>query len=249
MKADGGRAPRRWTQCHPIGSTVCSTDLRLARLRASVVRCVRSTRSIRRFSFLFRSSWRGCRGVHAEKGKASIDTLRTVENTGPPRRRVHWSCVSLPRVVLRVLRIRLIVLVNRGAPSSRPKRRTRGGQHGACACLLPFSRTLSLFFLLYILSRFFSSFAFRLAHVVVVFLFDDFLILCSFFSFSLLLCFLFFFHFVLLFFHHRSILSLIVHCAMWFHWTTLHTTIANDNVRDRISCEGIHEFSSCTQKV
>lgn len=97
--------------------------------------------------FFFVRSWRGCRGVHAEKGKASIDTLHTVENTEPPRRRVHWSCVSLPRVVLRVLRIRLIVLVNRGAPSPHPERRTRGGQHGACACLLSFSlaRLVSFF--------------------------------------------------------------------------------------------------------
>lgn len=75
-----------------------------------------------------------------------------------------------------------------------------------------FLALLDSFFLLYILSRFFSSFAFRLAHVVVVFLFDDSLSLCSFFPFSLLLC--FFLHFVLLFFYHRSILSLIVHCAM-----------------------------------
>lgn len=50
-----------------------------------------------------------------------------------------------------------------------------------------FSRTLSLFFLLYILFRFFSSFAFRLAHVVVVFLFDDSLSLCSFFLLPLTL--------------------------------------------------------------
>ena len=216
----------------------------------------------------------------------------------PRRRRVHRSCVSLPRVVLRVLRI----------PSDRAREqrcpllssRTANAWWSTrcvCACLLSFSRTLALFSLFLFLllhapplTLLFSSFSFALRTLLLLLLFLMMMMMMmmmmmsssfinailprfaffpfsSFFSslrpfdFSLFSFLFFFFHFAICFFYSsadtyprgrslcrtippRATLHAYIHTCMHAY---IH--VASDNVRDRIFCEGIHEFSSCTQKV